>query len=472
VECRYATYSRRRKSDSNFYIESTDIAETQKELHSIEYLWKLSLTAWSPFVLSDHPSQECSTHAAGSFGTPQKARFNSNIIGPSIPNAFSKAVPTSNVHLTVIFPSPISCHQLIGSSNNPGAVVRMKAGATIVRVIRAVNHDEALKLWLETCALLADLCWAESMLVIDEALQGLEHLISAESVLDLSEQEVFTVLEDLVNRLPLNIVTATGRQQAILSHVEIVDTCFRSCNLVFYVFTHYASKLRSMEHYNALYIRAVSALVTNASVSPRAQSLHEEMMSMAIALLRILRVPTSGAAVSQQQHQPDSPKPFCNHVVSSPIPSGNGKSNSTTVSTNKGYSIWGLFGLGSGQASETSTNSSAVKANSAVLEQRGQQLAVLDTVVVPEHDRELLLLAWKTTSSMYSLFPGLVKLKDAHLFATLTLCMEKPPTEQPTDDEQQGVTTTAPGVTLKSASKNKTATPASAKKASSAVQIV
>lgn len=396
IVSKYAA-QRRRKGE----LESDAMNEAQ-ELQSIDYLWKMSLIAWTPFVQISTPTQQPQPSVPAS---PVKGRG----AGLNPPRSPTKAPATP---ITVTFPASISCPSLTQQSHAHAAAPKSKSpteGFTM-HVVQTVRHEHAQKLWLETSALLADLCWADSAQLIDCALVGLEHLVAAETALNLPAGAVFVLLEELVNRLPLNIVTATGRQQAALSHAEIVAACFRSANIIFHIFTRYARMLRTMEHYNSLFIRAISALVTNASVSPRTQSLHEEMLGMAVALLRLLRLPVyATAAVEQPSAKPGAVT--ASAVQSSPA--------AAAPAASSGYSIWSLFGLAASPEPVKATASAVVKA----ADPPQQDVAMLSM----EHDRDLLCLAWKTASSLYSLFPGLIKAKDPQLHATLMHCMDTPP---------------------------------------------
>lgn len=378
-----------------------------------------------------------------------------------------------NKRATVTFPPPppsLSLHTTAqqsttttrtGSTHNPAItsspatiavskkVEDRSEGYITVTILSVVGRDEAQRIWLETASFLADLCWTETLQVIDSALYGLEHLVAAESILSFPPTVLFSLLEELVNRLPLNIVTYTGRLQMTLSHAEIVFVTFRACNLIFHLFVRFSRSVRSMEHYNALFLRTISAFVTNASVSPRTQSIHEEMMSMAMALLRLLRLPiyqttslsSGNSAVDSIQKTHEQQEPVVDENVldtassSTPANPPPSEEKKAVSQPSPGFSLWSWFGLDAKapptapagspllRPSPTTPSVSKEEVEKTITRKEDQEV-----VLVPQdHDRELLCLAWKTATSLYSLFSGLIKTKDPHLHAILLHCVETVP---------------------------------------------
>eukprot|EP00981_Chlorochromonas_danica_P004461 scaffold902_cov254-Ochromonas_danica.AAC.7 len=456
--------------------------EVRKELLAVRMFWRMALVACSPYCQQDGDSSKTSTNGSSSAqqGTVSTSHrlASSPSRAPLLPAVnCNRLEEERNKRATVTFPPPppsLSLHTTAqqsttttrtGSNNNPvvnsspaTAAVCKKVeeryeGYITVTILPVVGRDEAQRIWLETASFLADLCWTETLQVIDSALYGLEHLVAAESILSFPPPVLFSLLEELVNRLPLNIVTYTGRLQMTLSHAEIVFVTFRACNLIFHIFVRFSRSVRSMEHYNALFLRTISAFVTNASVSPRTQSIHEEMMSMAMALLRLLRLPlyqttslSSGNSGvdsipkkhEQQQQQQQVVEENILDVASSsnaaanPTPSEEKKAVSQSSST--GFSLWSWFGLAaetpaavnvslSLRPSPTTPSAGKEEVEKTITRKEDQEI-----VLVPQdHDRELLCLAWKTATSLYSLFSGLIKAKDPHLHATLLHCVETVP---------------------------------------------
>jgi hypothetical protein len=286
-----------------------------------------------------------------------------------------------------------------------------------VPCIRFTRNDEALAIWVDSVGSLVEMCNVPVLPLIHRALYCLEVLISSGNVASLPVHIWFKALDELASKLPMNLLSATNKLQG-LSHVEIQETCFRCCNLIFHLLVMHIWELRKTEHFMAMFIRAISAMATNASVCPKDSTAHEDMLGMIIALLRLLRLP--------EQQQVLSAGDF---AITKLAKTEKFQTESTGHSSeNNGGGFLGILQwmitpapsqppiLISEQTHSGQTTESEIKD---CVDTTGPiPLATLD------HDGLLLLLTWKSICTVYPHIPMLIRTWDAQYYRSLQSSME------------------------------------------------
>ena len=111
------------------------------------------------------------------------------------------------------------------------------------------------------------------------------------SIANFPEALWFKILFELLNRLPLSLITANSRMAANADYSVSIDSCLRSCNVVFEVLVAQIKRLRKIPDFQSFWLRFTSILATNTNILPRGAHFHEEMLEMIAALMRLLRPP-------------------------------------------------------------------------------------------------------------------------------------------------------------------------------------
>lgn len=276
-----------------------------------------------------------------------------------------------------------------------------------VSSIQFAKEDEVESLWLATVVLFADYCNIPSLPVIHRAEYCLEVLISAGNISFLPVEVWFHALDELISHLPIGLVSLIGKMTS-LAQSEVNEVCCRCCNIIFHVLVFHIKELRKHEHFAAMYIRAISAMAGNASISQKGQLIHEEMLGMVIALLRLLRLPQ---LLQQIQAASLTEKKTADQVAES-----NSSSNTNNNST-------GLFGV---LQWIISTPPPPPTTPPTISKDEDLPLPVSNNLdlLSDDHDGILLLLSWKAIFSLYPSLPVLIKSWDMQLFKSLHQAME------------------------------------------------
>lgn len=293
-----------------------------------------------------------------------------------------------------------------------------------VPCMQFTRMDECESIWVNTIGILSDLCNVPSLSLIHRAIYCLEVLISSGNVAMLPMPVWYKALDELIAKLPLNLVVVTNKLQPGLAPTEIHETCFRCCNLIFHLLVLHIRELRKAEHFTAMFIRYISAMAANAGVSAKGYTTHTEMVSMIVALLRLLRFPerqplpmelkVQELKVSEEQIDPSGTQEIIPpsgllgvlHWMISPAPQQPPKpkviSGEREVDTGK---------------SQVSSNSLSVKA--AFDQNEGPvRLITLD------HDGTMFLLTWKAITAVYSQLALTINSWDAQFYKSLIQSME------------------------------------------------
>lgn len=222
------------------------------------------------------------------------------------------------------------------------------------------------------------------------------------------------LLQELLARLPLSLITANNRLNA-LDNSAAADCCLRSCNLVFEILVSQIKQLRHLPDFQTFWLRYTSILATNANLLTRGLAIHEEMLEMIAAIMRLLRPPALPAA------PPVAPR-------------GSASSTGSSVSSSKpqashggGSSILGLFSLWGSSASEEDATEAVplvgapdtVTTTSVVGGGGNDGAAAGESITLVDDDGSLLTLSWKTMCSLYPSLQANLRLKNPQLVGDL-----------------------------------------------------
>lgn len=234
------------------------------------------------------------------------------------------------------------------------------------------------------------------------------------------DKEVFVkALNELLMRLPLSLQSASDRlhtSQVHPSSVQIVyDYSLSSCNLLFGILVANFKSIRSAHDFNACWLRFLSVLAANGSMLVRGSPIHNEVLDVISALLRVLRVPKTFAAISKRHSQ-------------QPQESQNGKDSMYSGESQQG-SGWLSWWIGTPPPIQSTVSSNNVVSPAPVNVQPSLPIQQQDKVsnnVAPdgpddtpivsvssgeEEDADLLTVSWKTICSIYSSFPAHLRIK-------------------------------------------------------------
>lgn len=265
-------------------------------------------------------------------------------------------------------------------------------------------------------------------------------------------------LQEMTARLPLRYIEAVQR---VASHAprqrpdetDYVDVCQRCCSAVFDLLLDTVGRLRLEPEFQAVWISVADTLATNASATNRHLSpnqmqalppavqarllgappqVHEEMVGMLEALLRLLRLPPYAASSSQKSAEargfitPEKPAPSARaaEAPAAILP--------VEVSPQPASSYFALFGwFAPPTAGARGANESAMLASTAVSGIAPPPgAAPMDALhfdlegPATAHDGPLLASTWKRACSVYPALAGILRQRNPKLLAAVLLYLE------------------------------------------------
>jgi hypothetical protein len=223
----------------------------------------------------------------------------------------SKGTPLGNPGKESNKPSPANEKCDGGYSIDMDFIRRESITVTCLHFPRA---EEIEVLWFETCKTLADFGVSLPLEISRRATYCLQAMLLAGTSTKFPAETWWRVLYEVVNRLPMNMVAGskasnTGAVGAAASSMSaqtqsigtvavasndpaiIADCCLRSCNVIFELLVSQIKYLRDTADFQSFWLRYMTILATNASVLPRGTPMHEEIIEMIAALMRLLRPP-------------------------------------------------------------------------------------------------------------------------------------------------------------------------------------
>jgi len=290
------------------------------------------------------------------------------------------------------------------------------------------------------------------------------------------------IMNDLISRLPLSLVTASAgnrpeaTSESVNSYLEIMSMCHKSCDVVFHLIVKNMHILKDEDDFTQLWSRFISIMSTNAQSAHRGQWWHDDMTETLMVLLQLLRlpdvpkgsekcIPLSTNSIIQHSPMVTLTSPISKHAAQSgettahTAKTQHGIETSSTVGSNNSY--LGLFGWIVGPS--TVAPDVGRSQMDAVVEQHPVDDAQLqpanhlifepfhdengtneEHTLTGNHDGQLLVIAWKTICSLHPVFPGHLKSRNLHLYNKLVSAVSYCEYLQSvTTAERQTTTTTA-----------------------------
>jgi len=292
-------------------------------------------------------------------------------------------------------------------------------------------------------------------------------VMAACSLCCLSTAVWLRLINDLITRLPLSLITAstgyrpeatstTASESLNNSYLEIMSMCHKSCGVVFHLMVKNMHILRDEDDFTNMWSRFISILSTNAQSAYRGQWWHDDMTETLIALLQLLRLPEVpknsekfiplSTNVSQHSPSPSLMSPIMKHATVTQL--GDAHTAKTDAHTGSTNSYLGLFGWIVGpsittpdvsvRGSHVDTTVVEHSVDDAQFQQPASHL-VFETIhsmdganeehtqsgldIQNHHDGRLLVIAWKTICSLHPVFAGHLKTKHLNLYNKLVSAM-------------------------------------------------
>lgn len=176
-----------------------------------------------------------------------------------------------------------------------------------VAVVAFKSVKEIETLWLETCKTFANMVNTANIRVAYRALYCIQAVFLAGETVGLSDSSWFEVLQELVNILPINFASVAALRDNSVDpklKYELLEICLRSCNLMFEMIVTYLNHLRNVSEFPSIWLRFVSVLANNVNVVQKNAALHEEVLEMIVALLRLLHPPALPSSVREAVNSP------------------------------------------------------------------------------------------------------------------------------------------------------------------------
>jgi len=190
----------------------------------------------------------------------------------------------------ITFPLPSGSRQKHLTPSAPRNAINEESSQhlTVLSVKFARPHEVEM-LWIESCKNFADLVNVPSSDISQKATYCIHAILMSGGIVGLPKDCWFKVLQEMLNRLPLNIQDLL--QQRNGSEMEMIHRCLSSCNIVFEMLVGHIKELRDIPDFPSIWLRFTKVLSTNLSSVQRDHPLYDEMLEMIAALLRLLRPP-------------------------------------------------------------------------------------------------------------------------------------------------------------------------------------
>jgi hypothetical protein len=367
-----------------------------------------SLASSSLMSPLDHPNQITKDYS-NQFKTNTFVTFplpKSNNIGVlSVNNDNNNNSSTNNANSTI--------SSLNDSTNQHKNIITSQSSIKVIS-IQFARAEEVELLWLESCKAFADLTNILPLEITKRSIFCLQSIFLSAEISGLPDELWLKSIQELVNRLPISLPIA---YQRLISgnDSEIIECCLRSCNIIFEMIITYKKKLGLFNEFPTFWLRFISALATNTNMVSRGLPLHDEMLEMITALLRLLPNPAKSSI-----------------SITSPINTSNTSASQTLPqsSTLWSYIATPFFGNNSNKVLDTpnqTTNPPStpppitqLNKNSPVDINQNIQLSPLGSVTGSvESDAALLKLSWNTICSLCPSLQATLKLKNPKLVADL-----------------------------------------------------
>ena len=279
--------------------ENDEIDESNNNLwrsSSLMYLVRLTNMVLGGYILITEINDRLESNVNGS--TPTKAHDN-KIVTFSLPPVEKKLYKVLSPILEIKnLPKP-------GADSSSNKFIQ--SGTMDVTVVMLKSVKEIETLWLETSKSFANMVNTVDTKVAYRALYCIQAVILAGETVGLSDSSWFETLQELMTILPINFVTlASSRDNSIDPKLkyELLEICLRSCNLIFEMIVCYLKHLRNVNEFPSVWLRFISVLANNVNVVQKNAALHEEILEMIVALLRLLHPPALPSSMRETVNVP------------------------------------------------------------------------------------------------------------------------------------------------------------------------
>lgn len=215
------------------------------------------------------------------------------------------------------------------------------------------------------------------------------------------DKDVFVkALNELLFRLPLSLQSASDRLHSNQAHPSSVQTVYdyslTSCNLLFGSLVANFKVIRSSHDFNACWLRFLSVLAANGSMLVRGSPVHNEVLDVLSALLRVLRVPKTFAAISKRHAQ-------------QPQEAGGKDMSAGDAQPAGGWLAWWTGAAPTQPTAGTPTVPATTQPSSPHVSTEPEETVSVSSG--EEEDADLLAISWRTVCSIYTSFPAHLRIK-------------------------------------------------------------
>lgn len=264
-----------------------------------------------------------------------------------------------------------------------------------------LNYEDIEGIWLSAVLIYSDWCCTVNSTIALRAFHCLELLVCAAEQVSFSEKLMYTALDELLSRLPIN---ASSNNNIIDSPDAHLPVAYQSLNLIVHLLVVNHRSWRDKDSYSLLFVRVVTALAANLLVAQRQEVVKmEELLNLLGTLFKLLRLPV--ATLTDDSN---------NNIEKSSA------SEAPAAVAGGGFlsSFFG-FALGGTPASPSVTVAGSSSTAAAAAVATSPTAAAGGAIASYTPDVPLLAAAYKAAVAVNPTFPSMLRSWDAHLIRSL-----------------------------------------------------
>lgn len=236
---------------------------------------------------------------------------------------------------------------ICSSSPTAADILKKKLTQVTVACVGFSKMEEVELLWIEATKIFSDVIGSEPLTSSRQAIFLLQTNLMSGSIVKLPKECWMKCIDEMLNRLPLD-VKAMHKKFISTSHnksssnssgsngnghnrlEDICDICLRCCNIMFEVMVSQFRQLLACKDFGVQWLNFMTILGVNVSSVSKSLHMHDEMIEMIGALLRLLR-PLPIAVVAAAIDGGDVPPTAATTTSSTPGDSSSTPSNKNNL---------------------------------------------------------------------------------------------------------------------------------------------